>query len=158
MLVWMIPQGFAQKTDIKVDGQIIKDYITYMADDKFMGRKPNTPPFQELLQWAADKYKKWGLEPGGDNGTYFQTFTLTGRRGSNYTFSVGIPKLVINDREFFIRYEDFTIHAQSTPGKTVRGEVVFAGYGISAPEKGLDEYAGLDVKEKIVFVYKDSRL
>ena len=69
VLVWLTPQGFAQKTTVKVDGQVIKDYITYMADDKYMGRKPNTPQFHELLNWAADKYKEWGLEPAGENGT-----------------------------------------------------------------------------------------
>jgi len=155
VLVWLTPQGFAQKTNVKVDGQVIKDYITYMADDKYMGRKPNTPQFQELLQWAADKYKEWDLEPAGDDGSYFQTVPLEGSRGS-FAFSVGTPKLVIGGREFFARFGDYTIDDKSTPGKTVRGDVVFVGYGISAPDKGLDEYAGVNVNGKIVFVYKGS--
>ena len=46
--------------------------------------------------------------------------------------------------------------AASTPGAKVTGEVVFVGYGISAPAKGLDEYAGVDVKGKIVLALKGS--
>ena len=145
----------AQKTDVKVDGQQIKDLINYMAKDEYMGRKPNTPPFNELLEWAKNKYQEWGVEPGGENGTYFQTVPLTGRRGT-YAFNLGVPKLVIDKQEFSAMYGDFTIDDRSTPGKTFKGDVVFVGYGISAPDKGLDEYAGINVTGKFVFMFKGS--
>jgi hypothetical protein len=155
ILVFLVAPLSAQKTKVKVDGQIIKDYITKMADDKYLGRKPATPEFDELLNWAADKYKEWGLEPAGDDGTYFQKVPLEGSRGT-FTFSKGTPRLVIDNREFYAKYGDFTVDERSTTGKTINSNVVFVGYGISAPDKGLDEYAGVNVNGKIVFVYKGS--
>ena len=59
-------------------------------------------------------------------------------------------------RAFSLRDSDFAVDTQSTPATSVNAEVVFVGYGISAPAKGLDEYAGIDVKGKIVLVLKGS--
>lgn len=150
-----LSESFAQKTDIRVNGQNIKNHIAYMADDKYLGRKPLTPQFNELCNWAAGNFEKWGLEPAGDNATYFQSVPITGMRGT-YAFSTGIPKLVIDGREFFAHYEDFSIDYRSTPAKKFKGEIIFAGYGIAAPEKGLDEYKGIDVQNKLVLVLKGS--
>ena len=155
ILVFLVAPLSAQKTKVKVDGQVIKDYITHMAEDKYLGRKPATPEFDELLNWAADKYKEWGLEPAGDDGSYFQKVPLEGSRGT-FTFSKGTPRLVIDNREFFAKYGDFSVDERSTTGTTIKSDVVFVGYGISAPDKGLDEYAGVNVNGNIVFVYKGS--
>lgn len=146
---------FAQKTDIKVDGQQIKDYITYMADDEYLGRKPLTPEFWELHEWAKNLFEDWGLEPGGENGTFFQSVPITGYRGT-YAFSRGTPEMVIDKREFFTKFNDFSVDHRSVTDKKMKGEIVFVGFGISAPEKNLDEYAGVDVKDKFVLVFKGS--
>ena len=154
-IILVVPSLFAQKTDIRVDGQEMKNLITYMSQDKYLGRKPLTPEFWELHEWAKAYFEKWGLEPAGDDGTFFQAVPITGRRGT-YAFSKGTPKMVIDGREFFAHYGDFSIDSRSAPGKKFKGEIVFAGYGISAPGKGLDEYKGIDVQNKFVFVLKGS--
>jgi hypothetical protein len=142
----------AQKMDIQVDGKRIHKIITHMASDQFRGRKPNTPEFFQVQEWVVQQYKNWGLEPAGENGTYYQSVPIS----RNYAVTYGTPRMIVNGREYFSRFGDFRIDTRSTTGKTVNGGIVFAGYGISAPEKGLDEYAGLDVKGKIVFVFKGS--
>ncbi len=147
--------GFAQKTGIKVDGEIIKGYVEYMSTDEQLGRKPLTPTFRKCQEWAADNFKKWGLEPGGDDGTYFGNFEIAGRRGA-FAWNLGTPKMVIKDREFYIHYGDFAFDSRSSAGFNVNSEIVFAGYGISAPDKGLDEYANIDVSGKTVLVLKGS--
>jgi len=152
---FLVSQLLAQKTDIRLDGQEIKSLITYMSQDKYLGRKPLTPEFGELHEWAKNKFEEWGLEPAGDNGTFFQAVPITGRRGT-YAFSTGTPQMVIDNREFLVRFGDFSIDYRSTAGRKFRGEIVFVGYGISAPEKGLDEYKGIDVKNKLVLVLKGS--
>jgi hypothetical protein len=141
---------FAQKTDIQVNGQRIFKTISYMASDKFLGRKPNTPEFYKLQDWVVKQYKSWGLESAGDSSTFYQSVPIS----REYAFSYGTPGLIINGRKFFSRYDDFRIDAKSSTGKKIKGKMVFAGYGISAPDKGLDEYAGVDVKGKIVLVLK----
>ncbi len=140
----------AQKTNIQVNGQRIFNTIGYMASDQFLGRKSNTPEFYKLQDWVVKQYKSWGLEPAGEDGTFLQSVPIS----RVYAFNYGTPGLVINGREFFSRYGDFRIDAKSTTGKKIKDSIVFAGYGISAPDKGLDEYAGVDVKGKVVLVLK----
>lgn len=144
-----LPSG-AQKLDIRVDGERIFDAVAYMASDQFLGRKPNTPEFFELQDWAVDQYKALGLEPAGENGGFYQSVPIT----REYAVTYGTPQLVINEREFFAHFGDFSIDTRSTSGRKFKGNLVFVGYGISAPDKGLDEYAGLNVKGKIVFALK----
>ncbi|MFH1940742.1 MAG: M20/M25/M40 family metallo-hydrolase, partial [bacterium] len=144
---------FAQKTSIRIDGQDIKDRITLMSVDKQMGRMTLTAEFHQLHEWAANQFKSWGLEPAGDNGTYFGAVPITGNRGT-FAFTYGTPKLTIDNREFFIKFGDFSIDHRSTTAKALKGNVVFIGYGISAPAKGLDEYDGVDVSGKFVFAFK----
>jgi len=155
LLVLLLNPLYAQKTAIKVDGNVVKSYITHMADDAFLGRKPITPEMHEAQEWAKNLFASWGLEPGGENGAFFQAVPIEGRRGG-YTFSKGTPKMVIDRREFFTKFGDFSIDPRSVTGKKLKGEIVFAGYGISAPEKQLDEYANIDVKGKFVLVLKGS--
>jgi len=153
LVLIIVPNVTAQKIDIQVDGQQIKDLITVMARDETLGRKPLTPEFFKMHEWAKDKFKEWGLEPGGNNGTFFQSVPIAGTRGT-YSVSKGTPRMIINEREFFIQFDDFSLDPRSVQGKKIKSNVVFAGYGISAPDKDLDEYSGVDVKGKFVFVYK----
>ncbi|MFC1561368.1 M20/M25/M40 family metallo-hydrolase [candidate division KSB1 bacterium] len=146
---------FAQKSPIRVDGNVIKSYIEYMASDDKLGRKTLTPGYEMMADWAAEKFKEWGLEPAGENGTYFQSVPIAGTRGS-FAWNMGIPEMRVGNRDFYIKENDFAIDYRSTPGRRVSGEVVFAGYGISSPYKGLDEYSGIDVRGKIVLVLKGS--
>ena len=145
----------AQKVDITVDGERVKDLATYMSTDDKLGRMTLTSQFQKMHEWAAEKFRSWGLEPGGEDGTYFQAVPITGRRAT-FAFNTGKPQMYIDEREFFIHYGDFTLDPRSATGKKMMGKVVYVGYGISAPDKGLDEYAGLDVSGKFVFALKGS--
>ncbi len=115
--------ALAQKTDIKVDGQRIKNTIAYMASDEAMGRKPITPEFFEVQEWAVQQYKAWGLEPAGDNGSFYQSVPI--ERGFAVTY--GTPKLIINGREFFAHFGDFSIDTQSKTNKKIKGNIVFVG-------------------------------
>ena len=145
----------AEPTKIKVDGKIIKGYITFLAADEQQGRRTLTPGYEKMAEWAAGKFKEWGLKPAGENGTYFQKVTVGGAR-STLVWTTGVPSLAIGARAFQLREGDFTVSPMSTPGVAVNGGVVFVGYGISAPAKGLDEYAGIDVKGKVVVALKGS--
>jgi len=146
---------FAQSTSIKVDGNIIKSYIATMADAAHQGRKTLTPGYEKTAEWAAGLFKQWGVQPAGENGSYIQNVPIP---GANQAFAerLGVPELTIAGRSFLIRDNDFSVDASSTAlPKPVTGDVVFVGYGISAPDKGLDEY-NVDVKGKIVVAIKGS--
>jgi len=146
---------FAQSTSIRVDGNVIKSYIAILADAAHQGRKTLSPGHEMSVQWAADLFKKWGVQPAGENGSYIQNVPIP---GANQAFAerLGVPELTIAGRSFLIRDNDFSVDASSTAlPKPVTGDVVFVGYGISAPDKGLDEY-NIDVKGKIVLAFKGS--
>jgi len=151
----LIAPVVAEPTKIKVDGNVIKGYITYLASDASVGRRTMTPGYEKAADWAAAKFKEWGLKPAGENGTYFQKVPIAGAR-STYAWTTGVPSLVINGRTFYVRDNEFTVDTASAAGAQVNAGVVFVGYGISAPAKGLDEYAGVDVKGKIVLAFKGS--
>ncbi len=142
------PHAQAAKIPVQVDGHRIHKTAAYMSADQFLGRKPNTPEFFRLQEWVASQYRSWGLEPAGDGESYYQAVPISREYAVNY----GTPRMIINGREFFARYEDFVLDPRSTAGITIQKPVVFVGYGISAPEKGLDEYVGVDVRGKFVLV------
>ncbi len=134
---------FAQE---KPSGETAKSFVSYLASDALEGRDTGTPGHEKAARWVAERFKSWGLEPAGENGTYFQKFPFEYHKDK-----FEYPKLMIGNRIFYFDDRDFNVLRYSGGGK-VKAEVVFAGYGISAPGKGLDEYAGLDVKSKIVLV------
>ncbi len=148
-------KAVAAPTPIKVDGKIIKDYVAYLAAPDKEGRKSLTPGFEKTAEWAAARFKEWGLQPAGENGTFLQNVPITGPRTA-FAWTTGIPALSVDGRPFYVRDGDFTLDPGSTPGANITAEIVFIGYGISVSAKGLDEYAGIDVKDKIVLALKGS--
>jgi microsomal dipeptidase-like Zn-dependent dipeptidase len=132
----------------KPSGEAAKSYVIYLASDALQGRDTGTPGFEKAVQWVVEKFKSWGLEPAGNNGTYIQEFPF-----DYYKDEFEYPELIINDRKFYPRDREFDALKYSGGGKII-AEVVFVGFGINAPDKGLDEYAGLDVKNKIVLAMR----
>jgi hypothetical protein len=149
-LFLQISVTFAQKVNIPLDGRRVFKTVSFLSSDQFLGRKANTPEFFKLQDWIIEQFQKWDMEPAGENSTFYQAVPIS----RDYAVNYGTPELIIDKREFFTRYGDFSIDSRSTPGIKINKNVVFAGYGISAADKGLDEYAGLKVQGKIVFVLK----
>jgi hypothetical protein len=143
-------------TAIRVDGTIIKGYIEWLAAPEREGRRTLTPGYEKSVEWAAAKFKEWGVKPAGENGTYLQNVPITSRGGAPYVWTTGIPDLVVDGRPFLAKDSDFALDPASTPGAQATTDIVFVGYGICAPAKGLDEYAGVEVKGKIVLALKGS--
>ncbi len=127
-------------------GEAAKSYVAYLASDALEGRDTGTRGFEKAANWAAEMFRNWGITPAGNNGSYFQSFPF-----SYLKYEFEVPKLIIGKRTFDFEDRDFSVLRYSGGGK-VRAEVVFVGFGISAPDRGLDEYAGVDVKNKIVLV------
>ncbi len=135
----------------RADGNKAKSYIEYLASDQLEGRQTLTPGYQKATEYVAARFKEWGLKPCGDGGTsYFQKVPI----GRPVTWNLGIPSLSVGPRVFSFDDADFTVNALSTAKTIVKADVIFAGYGISLPAKGLDEYAGLNVQGKVVLVFK----
>lgn len=127
--------------------------VSYLASPALKGRRAGTPEADLAADWVAAQFKAIGLSPAGANGTWFQTFSFIdgvdlGPKNALATEAVGA-------RKSWAVSADFRPLAFSSPG-TLDGEVVFAGYGISAKDLSWDDYAGLDVKGKVVLVLRYS--
>src|SRR5579859_3690063 len=123
--------------------------IKYLASQDMRGRGTGSPELEKAAAYIRDQFRSMNLKPlSGDS--YFQDFdvTTTARLGNrnSVTYTGDQPQtLRIND--------DFIPLNLSTAGD-VSGNVVFAGFGITAPEYNYDDYAGLDVKGKIVVLLR----
>ena len=124
--------------------------IELLASDEFQGRAPGTPGGQAASQYIADEMKAAGLEPMGKNGTYFQSVELTAQTvlpSSTLSISNGEEDIFdgnsTENAVFWTKRLDETVDVKDS-------EIVFVGYGVTAPEYGWDDYAGLDVAGKTV--------
>jgi len=131
-------------------------WIEKLCSPEFNGRLTGTPGYTASTEWLAGKLKEWGIKPGGDNGTYYQWFDAP-YSVINETGSVSL-RLPQTDGTVIIKNynypEDFYPGMNSGTGE-ITAEVVFAGFGVTAPELNYDDYNGIDVKGKIVLVNRD---
>jgi Tol biopolymer transport system component len=133
----------------------LKDFVEYLASDELEGRMTGSKGSQLAADYIAGYFQVLGLEPFGDNGTYFQEFEFTS--GMKVIPAENALQVIKTNRTLeFMVDKAFRPLSFSANGE-VEGEVVFAGYGLSVPGKlgeGYDSYAGLDVKDKIVLVLR----
>ncbi|NIM59506.1 MAG: M28 family peptidase [Candidatus Aminicenantes bacterium] len=142
----------AKVKEVGFDAQAAWNYIKELTSDSTQGRKSGQPGAALAEEYIASKFKEWGLEPAGDNGTYYQNFTIEHR-----DIKVGVKLEIIagKTRRDFYHGEDWSVERFSGSGNFT-AELVFVGYGIHAPEKKHDDYAGVDVKGKVVVFASDT--
>ena len=123
------------------------DHLRYLASDQLKGRGNGTPELEEAARYIAGHFESHGLEPAGEGGGYFQEFPVPAGQilgpGNGITLQPGLQP---GD----LRPEVDYVPLASGPDVAVRGELVFAGFGITASDLDYDDYRGLDVRGKIV--------
>lgn len=141
----------------------LKQHIQYLASNELQGRFPGSPGDKMAADYIIGQYKRIGLKPPADGfKQVFQVPTgLEPTSESNVFFNVIIPrpgipkdKLPKVKRNWEL-WKDWVPSVFSKSG-TVSGELLFAGYGISAPELNYDDYAGVDANGKIVIAFTNS--
>jgi len=127
--------------------------VRELCDPKYGGRLAGTPGYDAAARWAADRLREWDYRPGGEDGRWTQEFhnpyTLVMDAGDlALRLSAGADSWI----EKAYRYEDEYYPGATSGTGEVTAEVIYVGYGITAPELGYDDYAGVDVRGKIVLV------
>jgi len=131
-------------------------YIEELVADKYAGRLTGTEEYKACAEWVASLFKEWGIVPAGDNGTYFQAFPIPYTlvfKGCDTCLHLPYKDSVIKKH---YRYEDEFIPGSTSGSGEITAEVIYAGYGITAPELNFDEYQGVDVKGKIVLMEREA--
>jgi aminopeptidase YwaD len=148
--LYLNPQAAAAPAALSTER--IREHVQYLASDQLQGRRAGTPAADEAARYIEKAFRSYGLKPAFPSG-YLQPFSFVARveLGKQNLFQV---KTAASEQSYKIG-EDFMPLAFSS-AEAATGEVVFAGYGISAPELQYDNYAGVDVKGKLVMILRGS--
>ena len=128
-------------------------HLTYLASDELEGRGTGQAGIDRAAEYIAEVFEKNGVQPAGDDGTYFQNFTLQlkSKIGAGTRLAIGTDGRRV--RRPVRLHEDFVPLPFSASG-TFKGEVVFAGYGIVNDDEDYNDYGDIDVADKVVLVLR----
>lgn len=127
------------------DTAAIMSLVRALADPRMEGRGAGTAGLDSAAALIAREMQRLGVRPGGEDGTYFQHFEVT------IGVEVGDPCAIEAGGRRWEVGDHFQPLGLSNNG-TLRAPLAFAGYGITAPGYDYDDYAGLDVRDKVVLV------
>jgi len=121
-----------------------------MASPQFEGRFTGDAGYTAAARWAASYFKKWGLKSIRSKENYLQPFP------TQYTVvdEAEMTFVLHNGNECTLDFEDDYLPMLSTDSGNLTAKFVFVGWGVSAPELEYDDYAGLDVKGKVVLCFR----
>ncbi len=156
--------GYSKKTqpsflvtpeiDETLEGICLDDlysHILYLASDELQGR-PTPSIYCDIAgRYIEDEFWEYSLRPGGGNGTFQQFYTINiypnNAENLKVSYSFGDFEWKLNADEIYP-----FLHATAGTSINAQGTIVFVGYGITAPERGRDDYENLDVRGKIVLI------
>ncbi len=128
----------------------MKNYISVLASDEFLGRAPATLGEERTIKYLADQFRQAGLQPA-DSGSYFQKVSLV-----RITADPDMKLKISGGRKAIdLKYSDDFIGNTPQVRKNINisnSDIVFVGYGINSPENNWNDYSGQDVKGKTVIM------
>jgi Zn-dependent M28 family amino/carboxypeptidase len=133
-----------------INGENIRAHVRFLSDDLMEGRGPGLRGSELAAGYIATEFALYGLKPGGDNGTYLQAINFVGMKviPAQTSFTLASEKSGATDLAYG---DDYTVSNQTlTPSVTIDAPIVFVGYGVKAPEFQWNDYAGVDVKGKVI--------
>jgi Zn-dependent M28 family amino/carboxypeptidase len=143
--------------EASVDAEKIRAHVRFLSDDLLEGRGPGLRGSDIAAKYIATQFALYGLKPGGDNGTYLQQINFVGMNAipAKTSFSLVPAKPAGNSIDLHsidLTYaDDYTVSNRTlTPVVDIDAPIVFVGYGVDAPEFQWNDYAGIDVKGKVI--------
>jgi hypothetical protein len=152
-MVALLPAQPSAAGEAEVTAEELLAHVRTLASDQFEGRASGTPGEERAAGYVAAEFARLGLEPLGKGETPFQAVDMAGAFHAKPACRLqlegaGEPLELALEREW--------MPLSASADGEVAADVVFAGYGIRAPELKYDDYAGLDVKGKIVVVFRNT--
>lgn len=132
--------------------QRIQADVAYLAADAREGRAAGSPGFDQAAEYVAERFKKLGLEPAGDNGTFFQRVPMIEgvRQQNGASLKLHKENFVL---EFVFEKEFLPSANYNAAAHDISAPMVFVGQGIFAPELNHNDFAGVTVRDKIAVVF-----
>jgi Zn-dependent M28 family amino/carboxypeptidase len=146
-----VPAGAPIKTMPKFEAARMLEHIKVLSSDEFEGRAPGSKGEELTVKYLEDEFKKMGLRPGNTNGTFVQDLPLVGITGTNtrpLTVTGGGKKTTFKWRDEVVAWTRRVADAASIDNS----ELIFAGYGVNAPEFDWNDFKDVDVKGKTIIV------
>ena len=143
-------QTTTENSDVAISEESLKAHIQVLSSDDFQGRKPFTEGETKTVSYLTDQFKVYGLEPGNAD-SYTQEVPLvelTAIPSETMTIAGNGQKIELNVLDDFVAYTERVVEEASLNAS----ELVFAGYGVVAPEYDWNDYEGLNVEGKTVVV------
>lgn len=139
----------AQRTSThpKIAESDLRAWLGYLASDELEGRQVHTEGLGLAAAYLADHLQRWGVRPGGEGGTYFQTVKVLGvktRSRSRVTVTAKGQSRTFEDGQ------GVTFSKNQGGKQTITARAVFVGYGLTIPELHHDDFGGRDVTGRIV--------
>ena len=135
----------------RIEPQAILDRIKVLSSDEYEGRAPGSKGEDLTVRYLEDEFKKLGLQPGNTDGTYIQKVPLVGITGTNsepLTVSRGPRKQAFKWSDEVVAWTK-----RVADGAAIKdSDLIFAGYGVEAPEFNWDDFKDVDVKGKTIIV------
>ena len=144
------PQSGLSTLDTTEVEAILHQHIAILASDEYEGRAPATPGEEKTISYLQQEFSALGIQPGNGD-SYFQSVSVT----ETTTASDAVLMLEGNDYQVALSYGDqmMVSSQQQIPAISVLdSELIFVGYGVVAPERSWNDYAGIDVTDKTVVI------
>jgi Zn-dependent M28 family amino/carboxypeptidase len=135
----------------KIEAAPMLEHVKVLSSDEFEGRAPGTPGEDKAIAYIEDQFKKIGLKPGNTDGTYIQKVPMvgiTGHEAKPFEISRNSTSTRFRWKTDVVAW---TKHV-ADGAKIENSEMVFVGYGVSAPEYNWDDFKGVDLKGKTMVV------
>lgn len=128
-----------------VSSNEIMDFAAELSSDRFKGRLSGSPEYLEAASWCAEKFAGWGIQPA-NKGSYFQYFA------NPYSEVKSLGEVIYSNGPVsrLLTFPDEYLPGSNSSSGTVSAELVYVGFGITAPELDYDDYENVDVQGKII--------
>ncbi len=146
-----VPEA-ARQAAASIDAEKIRAHVRFLADDLLEGRGPGTRGGDIAAKYIGTQFALYGLQPAVDNGTYFQkvplyaVHTIEDQTKFSFAPESGTPIELTYGSDYVTKDQTGAASAD------IDAPIVFVGYGIDAPEYHWDDFAGVDVKGKVLLV------
>jgi Zn-dependent M28 family amino/carboxypeptidase len=135
-----------RKAADRIKLETIREVTTTLSSPQFEGRGTGQPGADRAAQYIADRFAKLGLKPAGENGTYLQPIKFRSAQVLAET-SVKIGDAALKHGDEFVILPPY-----NSEKVDASGGIVFGGFGVVSPELKRDDFAGLDLKGKVVMI------